>query len=201
MDPLFRIGILWANRMRVSLSKRTALITLLSALGCTLLAPGLSFAAQPLPEYKLKAALLYKFAKFVTWPAEAFAHGSDQLGICVIGENPFGSFLDTLNGRRVRSHNVSVNYFQNVTEIGNDCLIAYVSATETQTLKKTLKYLHHKPILTISDADNFARFGGIIALVLKKKKIRFQINRGSAKQAGIKISSQLLSLATVVESE
>jgi hypothetical protein len=63
--------------------------------------------AQLLDEYKVKAAFLYNFTKFVEWPQQAFRSPGDPLTICILGENPFGSALtemanaSTLNGRRV----------------------------------------------------------------------------------------------------
>ena len=55
------------------------------------------------------------------------------------------------------------------------------------------------PILTVSDIDDFARAGGMIGLVEAEQRIRFDINLATARQANLKLSSQLLKLATIVE--
>lgn len=201
MDLLCRIGFRWLNILRLFLREQFAYPQFVILLVLALVTSASPLAGQPLPEYKIKAALLYKFAKFITWPDSAFDGADEQLGICVIGENPFGSFLDILIGRQVQGRNVVVKHFQNTADFGSDCHIAYIGAREKETLKKNLKSLQHQSILTVSDADKFAYFGGIIAMILKNKKIGFEINRGSARQAGIRISSQLLSLATIVETE
>ena len=62
-------------------------------------------------EYQVKAAFLYNFAKFVEWPPGTFANSNDPIGICIVGQNPFGSTLEDMvdlalwlkqNGRRPR---------------------------------------------------------------------------------------------------
>jgi len=49
--------------------------------------------AQAADEYRIKAAFLYNFAKFVEWPAQAFKSPSDPIVIGVLGTDPFGDAL------------------------------------------------------------------------------------------------------------
>src|SRR5438128_11210121 len=85
----------------------TRTISLRFAIGRIVLLGLMSVAvgAQALSEYKVKAAFLYNFAKFVEWPQDAFRAPDDPFTICVLGENPFGNALaeavkgNTLNGR------------------------------------------------------------------------------------------------------
>jgi len=44
------------------------------------------------------------------------------------------------------------------------------------------------------------RQGGMVSFVIEAKRVRFQINRGAAEHAGLRISSKLLALARIVES-
>ena len=54
-------------------------------------------------------------------------------------------------------------------------------------------------VLTISDAHGFARHGGMIEMFSEGNRIRFNINAENARRAGLRISSNLLRLATKVE--
>ncbi|MCP4694111.1 MAG: YfiR family protein, partial [Desulfobacterales bacterium] len=45
-------------------------------------------------EYQLKAVFLYNFINFITWPDEAFGAPERPFTIGVLGEDPFGSFLE-----------------------------------------------------------------------------------------------------------
>src|ERR1700758_4217756 len=62
-------------------------------------------AEPPTPEYQVKAVFLFNLAQFVDWPSKAFADPAAPLIIGVLGEDPFGSYLDeTLRGETVRNH-------------------------------------------------------------------------------------------------
>src|SRR6185437_2590668 len=52
--------------------------------------------AQDRPtEYQVKAAYLYNFGKFVTFAGDKLS-GEKNFDICILGEDPFGSALDTI---------------------------------------------------------------------------------------------------------
>src|SRR6185436_3628281 len=53
--------------------------------------------AQTANEYQVKAAFIFNFAKFIDWPSDAFSEGG-VLVVGVVGDDPFGSALDQLNG-------------------------------------------------------------------------------------------------------
>lgn len=58
------------------------------------------------------------------------------------------------------------------------------------------------PILTVTDeVENRAHGGGIINLVSEAGKIRFQVNMQAARRLGLKIGSQLLKLAKIVDGD
>src|SRR5687767_10679979 len=44
-------------------------------------------------EYEVKAAYLYNFGRFVTWPPDS--SDGEAFSICVLGRDPFGRVLDT----------------------------------------------------------------------------------------------------------
>src|ERR1700683_2819876 len=53
-------------------------------------------AQQPkISEYQVKATYLYNFGRFVHWPASAAAVKDDSFPICVLGQDPFGTTLDS----------------------------------------------------------------------------------------------------------
>jgi hypothetical protein len=52
-------------------------------------------------------------------------------------------------------------------------------------------------VLTVSDMNGFCGGGGIIALFMEEKQIRFEINTDAAQRNGLRLSSQLLKLARI----
>jgi hypothetical protein len=159
----------------------------------------LAVSALTADEYAVKAAYLYNFAKFVEWPPASFATDNAPLLICVMGDNPFGEALTNLHGKRVGAHAVAVQELPSSQEAPS-CHIVFITRSQQPRLKNLLATLSGRPVLTVSDIDNFTQGGGIIGLIEIEQRIQFVINTSAASRAGLKISSQLLKLAIVVDS-
>ena len=81
---------------------------------------------------------------------------------------------------------------------GDGCHLLFISDSEAESLAAILAALDDRPVLTVADMPNFARAGGIINLkTTGENKLRFEINTGTARRAGLKISSKLLNLAEI----
>jgi hypothetical protein len=150
-------------------------------------------------EYRVKAAFLYNFVKFVEWPADAFTSPSDPIRICVLG-NPFGARLDeTVNGKQVDQRNLQAREIFNIAE-ASGCHILFVAGGKKR-VADMLGSIKEKPILTVGEIPSFGAEGGIIAFRVEKDRIRFEINVRAADRARLRISSKLLSLAEIVREE
>jgi hypothetical protein len=173
---------------------------------CLLLA-GLAWPALPalsgttaIREYQVKAVFLFNFTQFVEWPAEAFAHPTAPLVIGVLGEDPFGAYLDeTVRGETANGRSLIVERYRRVQEIGN-CHILFISRSESERLDQILASLAGRPVLTVGDVEGFALRGGVIRLATVGGKIRMRVNLDSAKAAKLTISSKLLRPADIVGS-
>jgi hypothetical protein len=158
-------------------------------------APGQEAAAPS--EYRLKAAFLWNFAKFVEWPTNAFANDTAPFVIGVLGKSPFGQDLEkTVNGKLINTHPIEIRVFDTTAD-ARQCHLLFVSASETARVGEIVKTLAGTPVLTVGDTEtgSFTENGGMIKFVFEGNKIRFQINDNAAKSASLKISSKLLSLA------
>ena len=80
----------------------------------------------------------------------------------------------------------------------NECQILFINSVMKPSLAHLLTASAPRSILTISDSKGFAAAGGMIELVPVRDKIRFEINKRSAQNANLRISSHLLRLATTV---
>ena len=149
-------------------------------------------------EYAVKAAYLYNFAKFVEWPPGTFATTDAPLLICIAGDNPFGAALATLSDKTVENHPVRLRHMPTAGSLAQ-CHIVFISRTEQGRFRAMLEKLDDLPILSVSDIADFTRAGGMIDLVEVEQRIRFNINLSAARRARLRLSSQLLKLATIVE--
>lgn len=146
-------------------------------------------------EYQVKAAFLYNFAKFVDWPAEAFAGSNGMLVIGVIGDDPFGGALDqAINGKTINGQPLVVRRLRWGQDL-RSCHILFISSSERKHLQQIIQSLRGASVLTVGDMGQFNQEGGIINFILEASKVRFEINSRGAGQAQLRISSKLLALA------
>jgi hypothetical protein len=150
---------------------------------------------NPPEEYEVKAAFLYNFAKFVEWPEGTFPDANAPLVIGVLGEDPFGDVLDrTIAGKQVQGRPLRIRRWNKTHDV-EGCQILFISSSEQGSMATILDKLRAAPLLTVSDADDFDKRGGIIHFVMQENRVRFEINNHGAQTAGLKISSRLLMLA------
>jgi hypothetical protein len=160
-----------------------------------------AFAESKTPgEYIIKAAFLYNFAKFVDWPGEDFANDESPIILCILGKDPFGELLESIEGKTVKGRRLMIKRLEEIEDLER-CHILFISKSEKKNLTQVFDKLAGWSVLTVSDMESFAQRGGIIGLVTEEKKIRFQINVEAAQHRRVKISSKLLKLAQIVENE
>ena len=178
--------------------KRGSRFTCIVAIGILGLAPRLLAQGASPTEYQIKAAFLYNFARFVEWPASALPDSARALILGILGEDPFGPEIDRIvEGKTVNGRRLEIRRLKDTDSL-NGCHILFVSTSEGRRLPRILEALRLLPVLTVGDFESFAGRGGIIDFVLEENRIRFEINQEAAERAGLKISSKLLKLATLV---
>jgi hypothetical protein len=151
-------------------------------------------------EYDLKAAFLFNFARFVEWPADAFAEATTPIVIGVLGADPFGASLDALvAGETIHNRPLLVRRYRSVENV-DACHILFISASEASELDHIAKALAGRSILTVGETKDFAVRAGIIGFELVQRRLRLQINLGAAAGARLTISSKLLRQAHIIRS-
>ena len=156
-----------------------------------IISAGLAVAAEG--EYKVKAAMLYNFAKFVEWPGDSF--GSDsRIVYCIAGKSPLNDQMMQMQGKSVKGMTVFVRQIVKPNDMAG-CQTLFISHSESARLSAYLKESSHHKILTVSDLEHFAESGGMIGFIEYENKIRFEINQETVSKQGIQISSHLLNLA------
>ncbi len=149
-------------------------------------------------ERLFKAAFIYNFAKFTSWPENSQSK-NNKLTLCTLGRNELTNDLKRLAGKTVKSKQVVIKEIEKKHSF-ESCQMLYIANIKKNNYTYILKKLKHKPVLTISDLNDFAKKGGIIQFYRKQGKTRLIINLNVARQAGLEISSRLLILATVINS-
>lgn len=153
-------------------------------------------AASPTSfEYDLKAAFLLNFIRFVEWPSAAFAAPDAPLTVCILGHDPFGRGIDQIvEGESVNGHKITIERIQSDQQ--RSCQVLYLG--NSSPLITSLSTVG-PAVLTVGEGDQFIHQGGIIAFVLDSRRVRFDISLKAASNAGLKLSSKLLSVARSVD--
>jgi len=150
-------------------------------------------------EYEVKAAFLYHFAQLVEWPNPL---ASDRpFVVALVGADPFGPVLDDVIGaQQVRGRTVRIERYRSVEALPASPQILFVGMSDGSELQRVLDAVARTPVLTIGELDRFAERGGMIGFRLTRAgRVTFDINRTAAERVGLKLSSQLLKLARIVE--
>ncbi len=163
--------------------------------------PGAGASDSDLPPAvaaQLKADFIYTVAKFVEWPPETFADPGAPLVVAVVGEDPLGTALDTfLAGKRVKGRPIEVRRVRNPGDLG-PCEVLFVGSSGPEDPRRLLGRVRGRSVLTVSEAEGFARAGGILEIEVRDGLIRFVVNHEAAEGSGLRISSKILSLGRVV---
>ncbi len=154
--------------------------------------PAAHCQAEANTEQQLKAAFLVNFLKYIEWPG----NGSSAT-ICLFGRDQLGPYLANYEGRSVAGKELRVRRVNGPDQIA-DCQLVFVPDTEEARIGAVLRWLEGKPVLAVSDVDNFARQGGGIALARSEGRLQFDVNADSLTRAGLKPSSQMMRLARQV---
>jgi hypothetical protein len=154
-------------------------------------------AAIPPREAQFTAVFLYNFAQFVSWPADSFADAKAPLEIGVVSAD--GGVADCLvaavDGKAVAGHPLVVHRFATVAE-ARACHVLYVEGVPPVDAERVIERFRKAPVLTVGNWPGFVHAGGVIRLFTEDNKMRFEVNLRAMESARLKISSQLLKMAS-----
>jgi hypothetical protein len=184
-------------------------------------APRVRADSEKSKEYQIKAAFIFNFLKFVDWPEEKAADNNEPITIGIIGAKDFSKALEPLAHKKIKNRNISIMYFAGYEKLKKSqeadehqwnqkmealktCHVLVFCTWNSECIANSsqiIKALEGSPVLTIGETDGFLESGGAINFLKEDEKIHFEINNTAAKQAGLKIRSKLLRLATRVLGE
>jgi hypothetical protein len=151
--------------------------------------------AQMQNESSVKAAFVYNLTKYVEWPQTI-----TTLRIGVIGDGPMGATLQSqMAGKSSESRAIQV-LLSPSEEALTRCSILYITYRSPKKIREVLGMIRNANVLTIGEADSFARDGGMISLVTVSDHVQLQVNLEATQGSHLKVSSRLLNLATLVRS-
>lgn len=150
-------------------------------------------------EYAIKAAYLYNFLLFITWPEPQ----DDRPGIiCIVGSDPFKTAFEKIEGTPLKTTGQRLE-IRHLGTYGRQpalrsCAILFIAASEKNHFEDIIAHVRGAPVLTVADTAGFLDAGGMFNFVTVGDKIRWEINRTPLEKAGLRPSAQLLQSAVRV---
>lgn len=178
-----------ASRQAVGAAR--AALLLLCALG--ILQPAQARDGDGL-EYAVRAALLYNFARFASWPGDKLPQPDAPIRFCVLERDPLGDALAaTLDGKKIDGHALTLQRVAHVEDM-RACHVAYLGAAGPDALPDALA---GSAVLTVYAGDATLP-AGIVRFFLDGSHVRFEINTAAAEREKLELSSRLLGVASIV---
>jgi hypothetical protein len=153
---------------------------------------------SPVEEYPAKAALLYNFSKFVTWPQNSFKNKDSPFIIGILGEKDFANTLKTISNKFIFGRPIKIRQFQTISDF-EPCQILFTNSDLLRRFSQINPGLLEKlSVLTVGQDKNFLKMNGILLIAVVKDHLEFKINLNSSRRANIEIRANLLNLASEI---
>ena len=158
--------------------------------------PRVAAAQAPVVEArsKVEAAFLRNFARYVTWPQQAFEGEQSPWIICILGEDRFGDALpEMLRGRVEQGRAFEIRRAAALEDLPA-CHILFVALANVDKRRAVLRRLRDKPVLTVGSSEDFLAVGGVIRL-LPGEHMEMSVNLDQARNVSLGIPTKLLEVS------
>jgi hypothetical protein len=155
-------------------------------------------AAQAPLDFEVKAAYIYRFLDYVTWPPQSFRAPDDPLLIGALQNDEVAAELARLTRERtVQGRRLQLVLVKDERDPGVHAL--YVPRAESGRAARVLDAARQRPILVVTDHPEGLDRGGVINFVPAAGRIQFEVSLEAAARTGLEISSRLLAVAIRVK--
>ena len=153
-------------------------------------------------EPAVKAELVERFVRFIDWPREDTWKAERPFVVCAYGSSEITAPLRDLLAERSFLRRQPAELVE-ITEPreSRSCDVVLLSPGSRRELDDILAETQDRPILTIGDAEGFARRGAILNFYREQGYVRFELNHAAARRSGLSISAKLHRLARPVSED
>lgn len=143
-------------------------------------------------EYAIKGMFVYNFTKYIDWSNST--QGAN-FSIAVYGKSAiYQSLQQIASNKKINNKSIVVRQVTHAHE-AMDCQIIFIPRTNNPVLHETIEVLGSKGILIITEDKDMALKGSCINIITIDGKIKFELNETAVRRDGLKVASQLESLA------
>jgi hypothetical protein len=161
-----------------------------------LLLPPSRIYAQQGTDYKIQANIIYRFTKYIDWPASK-KNGDFIIGI--VGESPLYDDLKTLSATKTVGNQKIAVVKMSSSASSYNCHMLFISEEESSSLKRIAGLTAGVPVLIISESDGLAHKGSCINFITVDERLKLEINKSNVEQRSLHIASELLELGIIIK--
>ncbi len=81
----------------------------------------------------------------------------------------------------------------------NKCAAVFISKSEHSRTRDIIVKLDNQPVLTVSDMDNFVKYGGMVQFFNRANKVRLMLAPSHFSRVGLKPDAHLMRVAVLVD--
>ena len=167
---------------------------ILLALCCVMGYEAWAMPPAAVSEYELKAAYLYNFALFTTWPQDRMEERDSPLVFCVFAQDAQAASIAGLQARKIRERSIQVRQVATPDD-GRGCHVLFIGAKSTEVIPSILEIVRDSGTLTVTDVSDSIRKEAVISMAIENGRLAFDVNLYNARRARLTLSSKLLKLA------
>ena len=147
----------------------------------------------------VKVAFVANFAHFTTWPDDAFADAVAPIDLFVYGGERTWEAFGSIDGKPVGARKIRVRLMRPAETVDRCHMMFFDQDVDRSVLSTALATVKNRPVLTVGETPDFINLGGVINISIKNDRFHFEIEPVRASRRGLKISSRLLKLATILD--
>ncbi|MDO6430844.1 YfiR family protein [Flavitalea sp. BT771] len=155
-----------------------------------------SIKAQHETDYKVHANIIYRFTKYIDWPADK---KSGDFIIGIVGDSPLYDELKSLSVSKTVGSQKIVVVKMSPSANAYSCHMLFISDEESASIKRIAALTAGTAILIISESDGLARKGSCINFITVDERLKLEINKGNVEQRNLRIASELLELGIIIK--
>jgi hypothetical protein len=157
---------------------------------------GAAPAADVPEELEVKAAFILNFVRLVNWSADRLDKESGELVICALsGSELFIPLRDAAAGRCVAGRPVVVRAERTPDPLRCHAFVLDAAQYGATSARLGVAATRDAPVLTVGNGPGFLDMGGMFELVVRGRKVEFDVSLPAVQRSGLEVSARLLLLA------
>lgn len=151
-------------------------------------------SSAQVPEHDLKAAFIFNFIQFTTWPEAALK--GPTINLCATPGTILYMALEPIARKTIHNRMITLRSLADAP-VGA-CHVIVASASDRERKAHILRLAEPPGVLTITDDTDAIPDGMMIAMGIMGGKISFVVDNALATKHGLTVSSRILRLARSV---